>query len=197
MALDSVTGALIETARETGAMAGVDPKTITIRIDVTGGLGAGPADALRSEGYAVVDVNSSSEAIETEQYPNRRSELWFVTRERARTKDLDLSRLSPDLRSRLERELSTPKWKPDSRGRRVVEKKDEIKKRLGASPDLADALNLAFVGYAPAFSAMVAPDDRYFEYRRSEDGPADLDPWGDTTFVTDANREDNYISSDY
>ena len=39
-----------------------------------------------------------------------------------------------------------PRWRPDSRGRRVVEPKDATKKRIKRSPDDADAVNLA---YAP------------------------------------------------
>lgn len=118
-------------------------KEIPVKIDVTGGLGTGPYDHLKNEGYAVVAVNSSNSAINDEQYPNRRSELWFDTRDRAKRKRLDLSRLPKDVRERLKRELSTPKYSVKS-GRKVVEDKAEMKKRLGHSPDLADGVNLAF-----------------------------------------------------
>lgn len=117
-------------------------KTFRIKVDVTGGLGSGPADLLRSWGYKAVDVNSSREAKDKEQYKNVRSELWFDQRERARTKRLDLSRLRKDIRERLERELSAPKYKAP--GQKVVEDKAAMKKRLGYSPDLADGANLAF-----------------------------------------------------
>jgi hypothetical protein len=149
MSLDAVTGAIIQVAQEIGKLYGLDPKKLPIRIDETGGLGAGPCDFLKAAGYAVEGVNSSQKAIDAETYPNKRSELWFVTRERARTRDLDLSRLSPEIRDRLVRELSTPKWKPDSQGRKVVEPKQDTKKRLGSSPDLADAVNLAFAVSKP------------------------------------------------
>jgi len=42
------------------------------------------------------------------------------------------------------KQLIAPRWRPDSAGRIQVEKKDETKKRLGRSPDDADALLLAF-----------------------------------------------------
>jgi hypothetical protein len=46
----------------------------------------------------------------------------------------------------LKAELSTPTFWYDQVGRRVLESKDEIKKRLqgGGSPDIADALALTF-----------------------------------------------------
>jgi hypothetical protein len=140
----AVTNALRETAEEAGAAAGVDPKKIVIRIDVTGGLGTGPYDQLKAEGFKVEGVNASSQAMLQEKYPNRRSEMWFTMRERARTKDLDLSHLPREMRLALERELATPKYKVDERGRKVAERKDKIKERLGESPDLADAVNLSF-----------------------------------------------------
>ena len=44
-------------------------------------------------------------------------------------------------------ELTTRRWKMDSKGRRVVESKDDYKKRGYRSPDKADGLLLAF--YSP------------------------------------------------
>lgn len=118
------------------------PKLIKIKIDVTGGLGTGPHDELLHEGYNMVAVNSSSKANDTEQYKNKRSELWFDTRNRAREKRLDLSQLPMTVKSKLERELSAPSYK--SPGQKEVEDKAKMKKRLGYSPDLADGFNLAF-----------------------------------------------------
>lgn len=117
-------------------------KTLRIKVDVTGGLGAGPCDLLKSWGYNAIPVNSSARPKDPEQYKNVRSELWFDQRERARTKRLDLSRLRKDIRERLERELSAPKYKAP--GQKVVEDKAQMKVRLGYSPDLADGANLTF-----------------------------------------------------
>lgn len=117
-------------------------KRFKIKIDVTGGLGVAPVVLLRSWGYNPVEVNSSAAAKDSEQYKNVRSELWFEQRERARSKRLDLSRLPKEIRTKLERELSTPRYKAP--GQKVVEEKAKTKERLGASPDLADGANLAF-----------------------------------------------------
>lgn len=116
-------------------------KQLPIKVDVTGGLGAGPCDLLRAWGYNAIAINSSETANDTEQFQNTRSELWWTTRLRAKEKRLDLSRLPQSVREKLIREWAAPKYK--SPGQKVVEKKAEIKKRLGYSPDLADGANLA------------------------------------------------------
>jgi hypothetical protein len=123
-------------------------KRIPINIDITGGLGTGPYDILKSEGYNVFGINSSEQAKDPELYRNVRSELWFDMQRRAKEKRLDLSRLSPDLRRKLEKELSTPTYKVLS-GKKVVEEKADIKKRLGVSPDLADGVNLTYYEAKP------------------------------------------------
>lgn len=139
-----VESALKDAAQEAPKLTGssIDAKKVRIKIDITGGLGTGPYDHLKAEGYSVVGVNSSSKANNDEQYKNKRSELWFDTRDRAKEKRLDLSRLKKEIRERLERELAAPKYK--SPGQKVVEDKAQMKARLGYSPDLADGLNLAF-----------------------------------------------------
>lgn len=66
-----------------------------------------------------------------------RDELWFVARDWLR----DGGTLLSD--RKLEAELTSPKYRTDLRERLVVEPKDEVKKRLGRSPDRADAVVLA------------------------------------------------------
>lgn len=142
----AIVSAIKDVLREVCKMLGLPEeyaKSIHVNIDVTGGLGTGPYDMLKNEGYNVHGINSSEKAYDSELYKNRRSELWFQTRDRAKEKNLDFSRLAPDLRRRLIKELGTPLYKVRG-GKKVVEEKDETKKRLGASPDLADGLNLAY-----------------------------------------------------
>lgn len=126
-------------------------KTLKIKVDVTGGLGSGPHDTLKSWGYSSIAVNSSEKAKDQEQYRNVRSELWFDTRKRAHDRRLDISRVRKDIRERLEREFAAPKYKAP--GQKIVEPKEEMKKRLGFSPDLADGANLAF--YQPPTKGQV------------------------------------------
>jgi hypothetical protein len=116
-------------------------KLVLIKIDVTGASGTGPHDILKADGYNVYPINSSNTAMDSEQFKNVRSELWWCMRVRAQRKTLDLSRLEAKLRKRLERELSTPTY--EAPGYKIVESKKSIKKRLSVSPDLADGANIA------------------------------------------------------
>jgi hypothetical protein len=96
--------------------------------------------------FPFIGLSGAQRAIESEGYPNRRSELWFSVAERALRGDLSLIKLDPDTRRELRRQAMAPIWKLDNEGRRVVEPKDQTKKRIKRSPDGMDALNLA---YAP------------------------------------------------
>lgn len=142
----AITDSIIQLADETCLKLNLHAdkaKQIPINIDTTGGLGTGPYDLLKSKGYNAVSINSSETANDSELYKNVRSELWFDIRDRAKAKNLDLSHLDMELRRSLIRELGTPMYKITG-GKKVVEDKSETKKRLGASPDLADGFNLAF-----------------------------------------------------
>lgn len=124
-----------------GEMFGVNPKKIKVLIDSTG-LGVGVVD--QAGDYNFIGVNASSRAIETERFPNRRSELWFATRERVINHTLDLGQIDGNSLETLRAQLMSPTWKPDNQGRTVVEAKVDTKKKLGRSPDDADAFNLAY-----------------------------------------------------
>jgi hypothetical protein len=118
-----------------------DPRTLEVKID-DDGVGGGVTD--QKGDYNFLPVSGANNAIQKNDYPNKRSELWFTVAKRADEGRLDLSRLSPESRNLLRRQVMSPTWKLDSEGRRVVEPKADTKKRIGRSPDDADALNLAF-----------------------------------------------------
>lgn len=150
-------GRLMELARWAGERCGIDGRRVAIKVD-DDGVGGGVTDVLRAEEWAARPVGAGTLATDVEGYPNRRSELWFVVADRARRGELDLSRLPAETLLELRRQLMAPVWKVDSQGRRVVEPKDMTKRRLGRSPDDADALNLAFAFAPPAAAATVAVD---------------------------------------
>jgi hypothetical protein len=64
--------------------------------------------------------------------------MWWGLREALQASDLSL----PDDR-KLAADLTNVKFSYDSRGRIKLEAKDEIKKRIGRSPDRGDALAIA------------------------------------------------------
>lgn len=79
-------------------------------------------------------------------YYNRRAEMWWLGREHSRLKQWDFSNLSAHLQDQLIHELTMPKYEiVDANGKVKIERKEEIIKRLKASPDLAESVLLAYV----------------------------------------------------
>jgi hypothetical protein len=114
---------------------------VRIYVDADG-VGGGVKD--QAGEFRFIAVSGASRPLARKAYPNRRSELWFATAERASEGRLDLSRLTSESRLLIQRQVMAPVWLIDGQGRRVVEAKAETKRKLGRSPDDADALNLAF-----------------------------------------------------
>ena len=107
---------------------------------IDSGAGAGVIDRLRQLGYDVIEVPFGGKATHPNLFLNRRSEMWWGVKEW-----LASGGAIPNDPA-LKQELATPIYWFDAQGRRVLEPKDEIKKRLlGASScDIGDALALSF-----------------------------------------------------
>lgn len=84
-------------------------------------------------------------ATNPKRFKNLRAELWWLARELCEAQVWDLSLIEED--DPLLEELKAPNWSTDAGKRIVVEQKDEVRKRLGRSPDDADAALLAY--YTP------------------------------------------------
>lgn len=123
-------------ARVAAEIEAVQPHAVFI----DSGAGAGVIDRLRQLRHQVVEVPFGGTALKPEQFKNRRTEMWWEMREWLRAGGA----IPND--PLLKQELATPTYWFDANGRKVLESKDEIKKRLqgGGSPDLADALALTF-----------------------------------------------------
>lgn len=104
-------------------------------LDVTGGYGSGVEDSLKLAGYSPFPVNFSGSAADS-RYFNLRSEMWFRMAEWVRRGSL------PNVPV-LTRELTAPTY-TFVKGKFRLEEKDQIKARLGYSPDAADALACTF-----------------------------------------------------
>lgn len=91
----------------------------------------------------IVAVNVAEKASDPDKYANLRAELWWeVGRGLSERQGWDLSAMdNPDTTVA---QLLEPQWSVDAQGRIKVEPKDDVIKRLGRSPDNADALLLAF-----------------------------------------------------
>lgn len=107
---------------------------------IDSGAGAGVIDRLRQLDFDVIEVPFGGKSTYPNLYLNRRAEMWFEMKSW-----IESGGAIPNDPS-LKQELATPVYWFDSAGRKVLEPKDEIKKRLqgGGSPDTADALALTF-----------------------------------------------------
>lgn len=132
--LNWTVGRLLQVEREVYEETSADVRHV---IDFAG-LGAGVYDQLRERSvFPVHGFNSSHRARDPRDYPNRRSEAWFEFSNQLCDLDLDTD-------EQLLEDLVAPVFTIDSAGRRVVEKKEETRKRLSRSPDRADAVIMAF-----------------------------------------------------
>lgn len=106
---------------------------------IDAGAGAGVIDRLRQLSFNVIEVPFGGKASKPEQFNNRRTEMWVAMAEWLRAGGAITNDAS------LKLELATPRYSFDAANRRVLESKDEIRKRISAgSPDIADALALTF-----------------------------------------------------
>ncbi len=112
-------------------------------VDDTGGWGAGWIDQLRALHHPATGVGFAGKADDP-RYFNKRSEMHFRLAEAIKTGGLCLPRDDT-----LARELTAPTYYFQGDKMRL-EEKEQIKKRLGTSPDRADALALTYAyGVAP------------------------------------------------
>lgn len=148
-----VAGAVAAYARE---LLAPDERAL-VKVDGIG-YGAGVVDALRRAEFRsildVYDVNVSHKADDEARFPNLRSQLWFAGAEFIKDGG-SLHDAGGEEDGRLDAEWLTPTYKIDPQGRQVVEPKADTKKRLGRSPDRADATNLAI--YTPPIMHIIAP----------------------------------------
>ena len=119
-----------------------EDKPVRVNIDV-GGLGAGVYDILVDRGYrdVVRAVNFGSNAQDQEKFYNRRAEMWSRVNDWLNG-ELPVSVIDED--GVLISDLTAPEKAFDKIGRLKLEPKEDIKKRLGRSTDVGDALALTF-----------------------------------------------------
>lgn len=121
-----------------------------------GGVGAGVVDRLRQLGVPCIGVNFGANADHKIQgqaaAANKRAEMWIKLREALR------SGLSIPDDDQLQQELTGPLYSFNIRNQIQIEKKEEMRKRGVASPDVADALALTFA-YPVVAQALKAAEE--------------------------------------
>lgn len=119
------------------------PKTINVDII---GYGSSSFDSLRGMGYNAIPINVSTSSRYRDKSGkltmlNLRSELYWRMRE-ALDPEYNSSVCLPD-DPELLRDLSSARYKMLAGGKIQVESKEDIKKRIGRSPDKGDAVLMA------------------------------------------------------
>jgi phage terminase large subunit len=114
-------------------------KDTTIKID-DGGVGGGVTDRLREFGAKVMPLNFGGDPQDKNGYTSVADEMWFLF-------PIDEADIPND--PLLMQELAGRRYDYDNKGRRKVEPKKDFKKRIGRSPDRADALLLTYYNRRP------------------------------------------------
>lgn len=104
-----------------------------------GGLGAGVYDRLLELNIPVIGINNAERARDPERYENRRAECWWLMKEWFEDTPC---RIPKD--AALQSDIAAPQPEVSSNGRKLLEKKEKMKKRGIRSPDGGDALALTF-----------------------------------------------------
>jgi hypothetical protein len=118
----------------------------TICVDAIG-LGAGVADRLTELGLPARAISVSESPPLGGNFVNLKAELWWEARKWFETRACTLRG-----ETQLAAELGWPRYGYTSSGKLKIETKDEIRKRMKKSPDMADAFVLTFA--VPATSAL-------------------------------------------
>lgn len=148
------------------AFAFLQGNTAVAHIDVNG-LGAGVYDRLKElweEGKLrtpkgkvppLIPINVSNGTRQTDRtkqhsFSRLRDFLWWNVRELLENNEIALP---PD--DEMARDLVSPSWTITSSGKILIESKDDIRKKLGRSPDVGDAVILAYSPDTPAYSLKI------------------------------------------
>ncbi|MCD8350271.1 MAG: hypothetical protein LUC93_06645 [Planctomycetaceae bacterium] len=108
-----------------------------IFVDQTG-VGAGVLDQINRLGFNATGVAFGGKAMNPDRFINKRAEMWWMMKEWIEAGAI--IEMNRDLRD----DLIAPEFSYSPAGKIQLERKDEMRKRGHASPDLADALALTF-----------------------------------------------------
>jgi len=113
-----------------------------LSVDLTGGWGSGVKSQIENSHpgtncYGIIYSAKSGRSTKDNrfQFLNERAAMYWLFREALDPTNFDKISLPPD--AALKAQLTTPRW--ELRGNKIkIEDKEEIKKRIGGSPDRAD-----------------------------------------------------------
>lgn len=138
-----------------------------IFLDETG-IGGPMLDRLNQLGYNVTGVNFGGKADDEKHYSNKTSEMG------ARMRQWLMEGGSIPNDPQLEEELTAREYFHDDKDRLVLERKKDMKKRIGCSPDWADSLYLTFAQLVPKLEHERGLQDAALPHRSKSN--SDYDP---------------------
>ncbi len=110
-----------------------------INIDATGG-GIAIAAMLEEQGWPINRVIATAKpTVLEDRYQNLRAQLWFNLRDVFRER-----RVGGDISEEIENQLAAVRYEINLAGKQQIEDKRDFRKRMGYSPDYADAIMYAF-----------------------------------------------------
>ena len=119
--------------KELIAKYGVHPNNVIVDSD---GVGGGVADQIRGTNFV-----NNSKALHEQNFSNLKSQCYVKLSEMFKEGQISLNIMDPTITDELTQELLAIKLKDMDKDNKVaVQSKDEMKKILGKSPDLSDAL---------------------------------------------------------
>lgn len=144
-------------------------KPVMIFIDV-GAMGAGVIDRCRQLGMNnIIEVGFGKQALDYNRYANLRAEMYFKMHEWAEAGGA----LYDD--AQLREELGGIEYFVNKNSRLQLESKEELKSKLGRSPDLGDGLALTFARPVDGFM----DDEHYSVVQRQLRARNEYDPFRD------------------
>jgi len=138
----------------------LDSKAQLVGID-NDGIGSGIRSRLVEQDVPVIAADSRLKANNSDRFKNLKAEMWWNAREGFVNGAVSI----PD-DSILIEQLAAASYHLNSKGQIEIEKKDDVKKKLGSSPDRADALVIAL--WTQGGATYTAQEDEYFEQPESK-----------------------------
>lgn len=134
----------LDTLELANAVARAIAKWKPFAVYIDAGEGGGVIDTLRrGMGFTVTEVHFGGSATDKTQYVNKRTEMYASALQWIKAGGA----IPPN--ERLQSDLAVQTYGYSARGLKALERKEDLKKRLGRSPDLADAFVLTFAAPTP------------------------------------------------
>jgi PBSX family phage terminase large subunit len=112
---------------------GIHPNNIIVDSD---GVGSGVADQIRGKNFM-----NNSKPLHDQNFANLKTQSYIKLSDLFKSGELSININNPDLLDKMTQELLTIKYKKLDQDTRIqITSKDDIKKLLGRSPDISDAM---------------------------------------------------------